>query len=86
MALRRHTTLNLDVELVERAQHVLGTTQATETIHRALQEIVNQDKRRRLLEMGIGELTPQRLEEMRRNHSLKDVDLVNPTQQSDAAL
>lgn len=67
MSVRRRMTLNLDMELVEEAKHVLGTTQTTETIHRALQEIINREKRRRLLEIGIGDLTPQRLEEMRRN-------------------
>jgi Arc/MetJ family transcription regulator len=65
--LRRHTMLDLDVELMKEAQRVLGTTGATETIHRALQEVVNRDKRRRLLNMGTGELTPERLEEVRQN-------------------
>jgi hypothetical protein len=74
MAARRHTTLNLDMELVEEAQRVLGTPRATETIHRALQEIVNRDKRRRLLDMGVGDLTPQRLEAMRRNRSFSGED------------
>ncbi|MGI8550948.1 MAG: type II toxin-antitoxin system VapB family antitoxin [Dehalococcoidia bacterium] len=67
MATRRRTTLNLDYALLEEARHVLGTTQTTETIHRALREVINRDKRRRLLDMGIGDLTPDRREEMRRN-------------------
>jgi Arc/MetJ family transcription regulator len=69
MGNRQHTTLNLDMQLVAEAQRVLGTRQVTETIHRALQEIVDRDKRRRLLEIGIGEMTPQTLEEMRQNRS-----------------
>jgi Arc/MetJ family transcription regulator len=74
MGSRRHTTLNLDMELVEKAQSVLGTSQTTETIHRALQEAVDLDKRRQLLDMGIGDLTPERLEEMRRVRSFDSSD------------
>lgn len=73
MGARRHTTLNLDVELVTEAQQIYGTARATETIHRALQDVVDRDKRRRLLEMGQGDLTPQKLEEMRRNRSFDEV-------------
>lgn len=69
MAARRHTTLNLDIDLIDEARRVLGTGQATETIHRALQEVIDREKRRRLLDLGTGELTPERLDEMRRNHS-----------------
>jgi hypothetical protein len=32
----RHTTLNLDMDLVEEARRVLKTKQVTETVHRAL--------------------------------------------------
>jgi Arc/MetJ family transcription regulator len=78
MAVRRHTTLNLDMELVQEAQRVLGTPRATEAIHRALQEIVDRDKRRRLLEMGVGDLTPQRLGEMRQNRSFGGGDMPRP--------
>jgi Bacterial antitoxin of type II TA system, VapB len=76
MASRRHTTLNLNVALVEEAQCVLGTSQVTETIHRALQEVIDRDKRRRLLEMGMGDLTPQALEELRRERPARDADTV----------
>lgn len=71
---KRHTTVNLDMDLVREAQQVLGTTHATETIHRALREVTDRDKRRRLLEMGIGDLTPCRLEEIRRNRSFDGAD------------
>jgi Arc/MetJ family transcription regulator len=66
------------MELVEEAQRILGTRQATETIHRALQEVVDRDRRRRLLDMGIGDLTPQRLEEMRQNRSFEGADTRQP--------
>lgn len=72
MATRRHTTLNLDIDLLAEAQRALDTRQATETIHRALREVVDREKRRQLLQMGQGDLTPQRLEEMRRNRSFGD--------------
>jgi len=78
MSARRHTTLNLDMTLIEEAQQVLGTVQATETIHRALQEVIDREKRRRLLEMGIGDLTPERLEMMRRNRSPEESDERQP--------
>jgi Arc/MetJ family transcription regulator len=74
MAVRQHTTLNLDMGLVAEAQRILGTTRTTETIHRALQEVINREKRQRLLDMGIGDLTPQRLEEMRQNRFSDSAD------------
>lgn len=78
MKSRRHTTLNLDMELVKEAQQVLGTTRATDTIHLALQEVINRDRRRRLLDMGAGDLSPQRLEEMRRNRCFDSADTLKP--------
>lgn len=78
MTARRHTTLNLDMKLLAEAQQILGTTQATETIHRALQEVIDRDKRRRLLALGVGDLTPHRLEESRRNRSFDSADTLQP--------
>lgn len=78
MAVRRHTTLNLDVDLIEEARHVLGTAQATETIHRALQEVIDRDKRSRLLDMGTGDLTPERLNEIRTNRTFADTETRQP--------
>lgn len=72
MATRRHTTLNLDIDLLAEAQRALDTRQATETVHRVLREVVDREKRRQLLQMGQGDLTLQRLEEMRRNRSFSD--------------
>lgn len=78
MLARRHTTLNLDMDLITAAQHVLGTTQVTETIHRALQDVVSRDRRRQLLQMGCGDLTPQGLEELRRNCYFEDAVFPQP--------
>jgi Arc/MetJ family transcription regulator len=65
--MRKHTTINLDQDLVREAQGVLGTSQVTETIHLALAEVVNREKRRRLLEMEFPGLTSESLERLRQN-------------------
>jgi len=48
MANVRRTSLNLDVELVEKAQVALGTSGITETVHRALEEAWRRDALERL--------------------------------------
>jgi Arc/MetJ family transcription regulator len=45
----KRTSLNLDMSLVEEARKELGTNGTTETVHRALDEVVRQAKLRRLL-------------------------------------
>ena len=44
--MRRHTTIDIDMDLVREAGVALGTTRMTETVHAALQDVV---RRRRLL-------------------------------------
>lgn len=51
--MRRHTTIDLDAELVGEARQVLGTTTTTETVHAALTDVVRRRRR-----MAILELTP----------------------------
>ncbi len=51
--MRRHTTIDLDRDLVDAARSILGTTTTTETIHAALAEIVRRRRR-----MGILDLRP----------------------------
>lgn len=65
--MRKHTTLNLDMDLLQEAQEELGTREKTETIHRALEEAINLRRRQRLADRTLPGLTPERLEEMRRN-------------------
>jgi Arc/MetJ family transcription regulator len=65
--MRKHTTLNLDVDLLCQAQEELGTTEKTETIHRALREAIDLRRRQRLAERALPGLTPEYLDEMRRN-------------------
>ena len=63
--MKKHTTLNVDPELIAEAQHVLGTKGTTATIHAALEDVVNRSRRRRLLTYDLPDLTPEALEEMR---------------------
>jgi Arc/MetJ family transcription regulator len=51
--MRKHTTIDLDVDLVRQAADALGTTRTTDTIHAALSEVV-----RRRLRMEILGLRP----------------------------
>ena len=44
--MRRHTTIDIDMDLVREAGVALGTARMTETVHAALEEVV---RRRRLL-------------------------------------
>ena len=45
----KRTSINLDLDLVAEAKEVLGTSGTTETIHRALADIVREAKLRRLV-------------------------------------
>lgn len=51
--MRKHTTIDLDVELVRQAAEALGTSRTTDTIHAALADVV-----RRRLRMEIAGLRP----------------------------
>ena len=51
--MRKHTTIDLDAELVREAGRVLGTTRTTDTVHAALAEVVRRRQR-----LGILELRP----------------------------
>jgi Arc/MetJ family transcription regulator len=44
----KRTSLNLDLDLVAEARQVLGSNGTTDTVHRALEEIVRGEKLRRL--------------------------------------
>jgi Arc/MetJ family transcription regulator len=46
----KRTSLNLDLELVAKARDVLDTRTTTETVHRALDEVLRQDALKRLLD------------------------------------
>lgn len=45
----KRTSLNLDFDLLNEAKEILRTEETTETIHRALEDIVRQARLRRLI-------------------------------------
>jgi Arc/MetJ family transcription regulator len=44
----KRTSLNLDMSMVDEAREVLGTNGTTQTVHKALAEVVRHDKLRQL--------------------------------------
>jgi Arc/MetJ family transcription regulator len=57
--------MNLDRELVRQAAAALGTKTATETVHRALEEVVSRQHRIALTRRTFDELSGDRLERLR---------------------
>jgi Arc/MetJ family transcription regulator len=47
--MRKHTTIDLDVDLVRQAAEALGTTRTIDTIHAALTEVVRRRLRMEIL-------------------------------------
>jgi hypothetical protein len=64
----RRTTVNLDFGLVDEAKAVLDTRGTTETIHRALEEVVRQERLRRLSRRRF-DLSDAELDDLRRPRS-----------------
>jgi len=62
----KRTSLNLELDLVDQARRVLGTQGTTETVHRALEEVVRQERLRALANETFDDLTPEALRELRR--------------------
>lgn len=69
MMMKRHTTINLDAHLVREASQVLGTERVTDTVHAALIEVVAARKRQWLAGFDFSELSPERLDELRRGRA-----------------
>lgn len=63
--MRKHTTLDLDQDLLRDAAAALGTTRATETIHAALAEAVARRRRELLGTLELPDLTPGFVASMR---------------------
>lgn len=61
----KRTSLNLDLDLVAQAREVLGSNGTTDTVHRALEDVVRREKLRRLAEETFEDLTPEALERLR---------------------
>ncbi len=43
--MRKHTTIDIDVDLLQQAAEILGTTRTIDTIHGALNEVVRRQRR-----------------------------------------
>ena len=65
----KRTSLNLDLELVGQARELLGSKGTTDTVHRALEEVVRREKVRRLAAEPFEDLTPDALEQLRKPRS-----------------
>jgi hypothetical protein len=65
----KRTSLNIDLELVGQARAILGARGTTDTVRRALEEVVRRDKLRRLAEETFDDLTPEALAELRRTRT-----------------
>ncbi len=50
--MRKHTTIDLDQDLVREAATVLGTTKTTDTVHAALADVVRRRRRLGLFEIA----------------------------------
>ncbi len=61
----KRTSLNLDLDLVAQAREVLDTRTTTETIHRALGEIVRREELQKLADWDLGGMTLEDLERLR---------------------
>jgi Arc/MetJ family transcription regulator len=57
--------MNIDHDLVREAARVLGTKTATETVHRALEEVIARQKRIALANTSFADLTDEELAELR---------------------
>jgi len=60
----KRTSLNLDLDLVAEAKEVLATRETTQTVHRALEEVVRQARLRRLSARRF-EMTNEELKRLR---------------------
>ena len=61
----KRTSLNLDLDLVAKAREVLETRTTTDTIHRALEEVVRREALRELAAWDLGGMTLEDLERIR---------------------
>jgi hypothetical protein len=65
----KRTSLNLDLVLVAEARSVLHTRGTTDTIHRALEDVVRRDRLQALTERTFEDLTPEALAKLRRTRA-----------------
>jgi hypothetical protein len=65
----KRTSLNLELQLVHEARKVLGTSGTTDTIHRALEDVVRRERLRGLAGETFDDLSPETLAELRRTRT-----------------
>jgi len=65
----KRTSLNLELDLVAEARRVLGTTGTTDTIHRALEEVIRRQRLDELANERFDDLTDEVLDELRRTRN-----------------
>jgi Arc/MetJ family transcription regulator len=70
--MKRRTTIDLDYDLVAEASAVLGTKRISETVHRAMDEVVARRQRAELARMPMPDLTPEAIARMRAPRVLGD--------------
>ena len=63
----KRTSLNLDFELVEQARAELGTNGTTDTVHRALEEVVRRAALKRLAQWRFDHMPDDWLDELRKS-------------------
>ena len=61
----KRTSLNLELDLVAEARAVLDTKGTTDTIHRALEDVVRRERLRRLAAEPFEDLTDEALQTLR---------------------
>jgi Arc/MetJ family transcription regulator len=79
--MRKHTTIDLDADLVGEARQVLGTTTTTDTIHAALAEVVRARRRMAILELHPA-LTLADLDAMRAHRFAEDAAPYGPDERT----
>lgn len=75
---RKRTNMNVEMDLVAEAAEILGTKNTTETVHRALREVVALQRRRELAADDMPWLTTESLEALRRLENEHDDDPEGP--------
>ena len=69
--MRKHTTIDLDTDLVRQAGEALGTSRTTDTIHAALADVVRRRLRMEILQLRPA-LTLEDLDAMRAHRFAED--------------
>jgi len=69
MPVIKRTSINLELDLVAQAREILDTGGTTDTIHRALEDVVRRERLRQLALEPFEDLTPEALEQLRATRS-----------------